>query len=184
MGGLVGALVPQSCSGGAITGRSGGGQSVSHVASFPGIFDVPVVDAPMTLPVYTLPSGLAYMPGQSSVQTVLASGTSSRPEVWSSAIASPMDTEDNPLITTGLPGCPYRFTSNSGPAFSDLNLAFGLQLHHPRFLEFVGAPESARLLYRSPTFWVDQLGEEQAMAAAANLQRDAGIMLSNLQILS
>ena len=43
---------------------------------------------------------------------------------------------------------------------------------------------SARLLYRSPTFWVDQLGKEQAMAAAVNLQRDAGIMLSNLQILS
>ena len=36
-------------------------------------------------------------------------------------------------------------------------------------LEFVGAPESARLLYHSPTFWVDQLGEEQAMAAAVNL---------------
>ena len=137
-------------------------------------------DAPMTLPVYTLPSGLAYMPGQSSVQTVLASGTSFCPEVWSSAIASPMNTEDSPLITTGLPDCPYQFTSYSGPAFSDLNPAFGLQVHHLRFLDFVGAPESARLLYRSPTFWV----EEQAMATAVNLQRDAGIMLSNLQILS
>ena len=65
-----------------------------------------------------------------------------------------------------------------------MNPAFGLQLHYPRFLEFIGAPESARLLYRSPTFWVDQLGDKQAMAAAVNLQRDAGIMLSNLQILS
>ena len=35
-----------------------------------------------------------------------------------------------------------------------------------------------------PTFWVDRLGEEHAMATAVNLQRDAGIMLSNLQILS
>ena len=109
--------------------------------------------------------------------TVLASGTSSRPEVWSSAIISPMDTEDSPLITTGLPACPYRFTSYSGPAFSDSNPAFDLQLHHPRFLEFVGALESARLLYRSPTFWVDRLGEEQAMAGAVNLQWDAGIVL-------
>ena len=130
---------------------------------------------------------------------MLASGTSSRPEVWSSAtgqrvyiaregpfdaFASPMDTEDSPLITTGLPGCPYRFTSYSGPAISDLNPAFGLQLHHLRFLEFVGAPESTRLLYLSPTFWVDRLGEEQAMVAAVNLQQGAGIMLSNLQILS
>ena len=45
-------------------------------------------------------------------------------------------------------------------------------------------PRSARLVCHSPTFWVDQLGKEQAMAAAVNLQRDAGIMLSNLQILS
>ena len=65
-----------------------------------------------------------------------------------------------------------------------MNPAFGLQLHHPWFMEFIGAPESPRLLYHSPTFWVDRLGEEQAMAAAVNLQRDAGIMLSNLQILS
>ena len=154
---------------------------------------------PMSLPVYTLPSELANMLGQSSVQTALPSGTSSRPEVWSSAtgqrvdiaregpfdvFASPMDTEDSPLSTMGLPGCPYRFTSYSGTAISDLNPAFGLQLHHPRFLEFVIAPESARLLYRSPTFWVDQLGEEQAMPAAVSLQQDAGIVLSNLQILS
>ena len=52
------------------------------------------------------------------------------------------------------------------------------------FLEFVGAPGPARLLDCSPTFWVDRLGKEQAMAAAVGLQRDAGIMLSNLQILS
>ena len=76
------------------------------------------------------------------------------------ALASPMDMEDSPLVTTRLPGCPYRITSYNGLAISDMNPAFGLQLHHPRFLEFIGAPESARLLYRSPTFWVDRLGEE------------------------
>ena len=48
----------------------------------------------------------------------------------------------------------------------------------------MGAPESARLLDCSPSFWVEELGKEQAMAAAINLQRDAGVMLSNLQILS
>ena len=160
---------------------------------------IPGSDTPLTLSVNTVPSGLAYMPGQSSVQTVLASGASTRPEGWSSdtaqiayiaregpfdAFASPMDTEDSPFVTTRLPGCPYRITSYNGPAISDMNPAFGLQLHHPRFLEFIGAPESAWLLYHSPTFWVDRLGEEHPMAAAVNLQRDAGIMLSNLQILS
>ena len=67
-------------------------------------------------------------------------------------------------------------------SFRDGNPAYGLQLH--QFMEFVGAPESARLVDCSLTFWVDQLGKEQEMAAAINLQRDAGIMLSNLQILS
>ena len=107
---------------------------------------------------YSLPSGLTYRPDQSSVQTVLTSGTSSHPEVGPSALAPPMDMEDGPLLATGLPGCPYQFMSHSGLAFSDGNP------------EFVGAPESARLLYHSPTFWVDQLGEEQAMAAAVCFQ--------------
>ena len=54
----------------------------------------------------------------------------------------------------------------------------------PRFLELVGAPESARLLDRAPLYWVEEMGKERAMVAAATLQRDAGVMLSNLQILS
>ena len=145
---------------------------------------IPGSDTPMSLPVFSVLSELTHRPDQSSVQTVLALGTSSRPEVASSAVAPSMDMEDNPLLETGLPGCPYRFTPYSRQPFADGNPAFGLQLHHPRFLEFVGAPRSASLLYRSPAFWVDQLGKDQAMAAAVNLQRDAGIMLSNLQILS
>ena len=160
---------------------------------------IPGSDAPMTLPVYSMPPDTSLMTGQSAVPMVLASGVSQR-SVPSSIDqdridditregpfdtgASPMDTEDSPLITTGLPGCPYRITSYTGPALSDMNLAFGLQLHHPRFLEFIAAPESARLLYHSPAFWVDRLGEECAMLAAVNLQRDAGLMKSNLQILA
>ena len=144
----------------------------------------PGSDAPMSLPVFSVPSGFSARPDQSSVQTVLALGTSSHPDGGSSAVAPPMDMEDSSLLETGLPGCLLRYTLYSGLPFADGNPAFGLQLHHPRFLEFVGAPGSARLLLRSPAFWVDQLGKEQAMAAAVNLQRDAGIMLSNLQILS
>ena len=65
----------------------------------------------------------------------------------------------------------------------DADARYGVQLHHPRFLEFIGAPESARLLNPSPSFWVDRLGQDRAMAAAVNLQRDAGYMMTNLQIL-
>ena len=36
---------------------------------------------------------------------------------------------------------------NSGPDFTP---AYGVQLHDPRLLEYVGAPESGRLLSRSP----------------------------------
>ena len=145
---------------------------------------IPGLDTPMPLPVFSVPSGFSARPDQSSIQTVLALGTSSHPDGGSSAAGPPMDMEDGPLLETGLPGCPFRFTPYSGQPFADGNPAFGLQLHHPRFLEFVGAPRSAHLLHRSPMFWVDHLGKEQAMAAAISLQRDVGIMLSNLQILS
>ena len=147
---------------------------------------VPSSDTPpMTYRVYTLPSGLALLPGQSSVQTVMVSAVTSRPEGWSSGVprtvdvsregpfdaySSPMNTEDSPLLATGSPGCLYRITSYTGPAVADTNPAYGMQLHHPRFLGFIGAPESARQLCHSPMFWIRRLGEEDALAAAINLQ--------------
>ena len=148
---------------------------------------IPGLDAPpMTFPVYPLPSGLALLPGQSSVQMILASAVSSRPDGWSTGVPRtydvsregpfdayclPMDTGDSPLVATGL-------------QIADTNPAYAMQLHHPQFLEFIRAPESARLLYHSPAFWVQRMGEEDAVAAAINLQRDARVMLLNLQILS
>ena len=135
---------------------------------------------------------------QSAVPTVYASGVSPDTIPWSTAEdiirdivregpfdvnATPMETEDSPLINTSMPGCPYRMTSYTGTAMVDADTRYGLQLHHPRFLEFIGAPESPRFLNQSPSFWVDRLGQESAMAAAVNLQRDTGFMMSNLQIL-
>ena len=52
---------------------------------------IPGSDTPMTLPVYTMPSGLSLMPGQSSVQTVLASAVPSWLEGWSSGAPRPPD---------------------------------------------------------------------------------------------
>ena len=140
----------------------------------------PGSDAPaMTFPVYPLPSGLAVLPVSRSAQTVLAWGVSLHQDKWSTGVprtcavsreglfdayCSPMDTGDSPLVATGLPGCLYRITSSTGPAVADTNPAFGMQLHHPRFLEFIGAPESARLLYRSTTLWIQRMGEEDAVA--------------------
>ena len=84
---------------------------------------IPGSDTPMTLPIYSMPKEANIFPNQSAVPTVLASGVTPDSIPWSSAedmirdisregpfdaSASPMDTEDIPLISTGLPGCPYR----------------------------------------------------------------------------
>ena len=81
-------------------------------------------------------------------------------------------------------GCPFRLasydTEEGGPDFSP---AYGVQLHDPRLLEYVGAPESARLLIRSPEYWVQHMGREKPLSAALQLQHDAGLILSNVQVL-
>ena len=66
---------------------------------------------------------------------------------------------------------------------SDLDPAYGLYLHDPRLLEYVGAPESARLLSRAPDYWIHHMGRDRAISAALQLQPDAGLILSNLQVL-
>ena len=191
---------------------SGGGLSVSWVASFTGFFfrpsrdaqqflpdgvllpttlddfsdsvlgdpityaqceQLPGSDTPMPLPVYSLPSGLTHSPDQSSVQTVLASGTSSHPEVGSSAVAPPMDMEDSPLLETGLPGCPYRFTSYRGQPFADGNPALACSFITRGFWSLSLC--RSRLAY---------CAVHQRSGGSAWRGTGDGIMLSNLQILS
>ena len=86
----------------------------------------------------------------------------------------------SPQVLDGMRGCQYRMTSydeeNGGPDFSP---AYGIQLHDPWLLEYVGAPESARLLSHSPEYWLHHLGHENAL----QLQHDAGLILSNIQVL-
>ena len=66
---------------------------------------------------------------------------------------------------------------------SDLSLAYGIHLHDPRLLEYVGEPESARLLSHSPEYWLHHMGRDRTMSAALQLQHDSGLILSNLQVL-
>ena len=65
----------------------------------------------------------------------------------------------------------------------DVDPAYGLQLHHPRFLEYVKAPELARLLSCPPGYWLHHMDREEAMSAALLLQHDAGLMMMNIQVL-
>ena len=55
-------------------------------------------------------------------------------------------TGEVPLVLDSLPGCQYRMISYDLTEVADVDPAHRLQLHHPLFLEYVGAPESACLL--------------------------------------
>ena len=146
---------------------------------------IPGSDSPLSLPVYALPSGSALMPGQSLVQTLLASGTSSRPgwgplpslllwiwrtvRYWRRACR---------VVRTG-----SRRTVDSHSRMEIQRLACSF-ITHGFWSSSERRSRLACYAIRRRFGWMDQLGREQAMAAAVNVQRDAGIRLSNLQVLS
>ena len=139
--------------------------------------------SPLLLTVYAWPPR-ATMRMDPIIQTVLSPPKRDMLPTGTTWVVPPSVAEKARMTDSGIPGCPYRFLESDELPFIDGNPAYGLQLHHPRFLELVGAPEMARLLDRAPLYWVEEMGKERAMVAAATLQRDAGVMLSNLQILS
>ena len=90
----------------------------------------------------------------------------------------------SPRVLDSLPGCQYRMTSyDVANDRSDFSPAYGIHLHDPRLLEYVGAPESARLLSQTPEYWLHHMGREKTLAAALQLQHDAGLIMSNIQVL-
>ena len=70
-------------------------------------------------------------------------------------------------VLDSMSSCRYHMMSydeeNGGP---DFNPAYGIHLHDPRLLEYVGAPESARLLSHSPEYWLHHLRHENTLSAA------------------
>ena len=79
-------------------------------------------------------------------------------------------------------GCAFRHTT-SVEDHAPPEGRHGVPLNHPRFLEWIGAPESAWLLEMSPGQWCDTLSRDQAMTAAMQLHRDTCLMNTNLDIL-
>ena len=84
-----------------------------------------------TVPIYNILKDSNIGIDQSAVPTVFASGVSPDSIPWSTAEdiirdivregpfdvgATPMETEDSPLISTSMPGCPYIMTSYAGTA--------------------------------------------------------------------
>ena len=72
----------------------------------------------------------------------------------------------------------YREDDNAS-----VDSSFGVHVHHPQFLEWVGAPESAHLLGRPLAEWLQVMNHRNTQYAALQLQRDAGLMSSNLTVL-
>ena len=72
----------------------------------------------------------------------------------------------------GLP-VPHDVIYDQDSAGPDFSPAYGVQLHDPWLLEYVGAPE----------YWLHHLGHEKTLAAALQLQHDVGLILSNVQVL-
>ena len=126
---------------------------------------IPGSDTPMSLPVYSLLSGSAYMPGQSSVQTVLASGTSSRVRRW------------GPL--------PSRLRWIWRTAHCWRRACKAVRIGSRRTVDSRSRMGIQRLACSFITrgSWSSSVRRSRLACYAVNLQRDAGIMLSNLQIL-
>ena len=51
-------------------------------------------------------------------------------------------------------------------------------------MEYMGAPESARLLGRSPEYWLEHMGRDRAVSAALRLHHDASLIMTNVQVMS
>ena len=66
-------------------------------------------------------------------------------------------TNPHPWIGNDIGDCAYWFTTYRESDFAYRDGQFGLPFHHPRFLEWVGASESARLLGRNPSEWIRSL---------------------------
>ena len=99
----------------------------------------------------------------------------SREELFD-VLTEPAATRDHPLISTRRAGWTYRITNYHDDDHSNIDSPFGVHVHHPRFLEWVGAPELARLLSRPPAEWLQFMNHRDTMYAALQLQRDASLM--------
>ena len=91
----------------------------------------------------------------------------------------------SPLVLDSMPGCQYRMTSYDDRANrDDLDPAYGIHLHDPHMMEYMGASESARRLGRTPEYWLEHMGRERTVQAALRLHHDASLIMTNVHILS
>ena len=91
----------------------------------------------------------------------------------------------SPLVLNSMTGCQYRMTSYDGRDHGD---DFGSRIwdtpSRPPYDGIYGAPESLRLLGRSPEYWLEHMGRDRAVAAALRLHHDASLIMTNVQVMS
>ena len=95
------------------------------------------------------------------------------------------DPGQSPIVMDSMAGCQYRMTSyEERMNVSDMDPSYGIHMHDPRVIEYMGAPESARLLGRTPEYWLEHMGRERTIQAALRLHHDASLIMTNIQIMS
>ena len=103
---------------------------------------------------------------------------------WRLALEVPFLAERSSLSICGLGvGSAFRNTTYHPSDYALPSGEFGIPLHHPRFLEWIGVPESAGLLEMGPGRWLHSLSQDQAMDAAIQLHRDVCLMATILDVL-
>ena len=90
----------------------------------------------------------------------------------------------SPVVMESMAGCQYRMTSYEERVNSDMDPSYGIHMHDPRVIEYMGAPESAHLMGRTPEYWLEHMGRERTIQAALRLHHDASLIMTNIQIMS
>ena len=108
----------------------------------------------------------------------------SRVPRWRLAQEGPFLAERSPAALSSFgAGCAFRYTLYRSSDYDSPSGEFGIPLNLPRFLEWIGVPESASLLEMGPGRCLNTLSRDKAMAAAIRLQRDVCLMTTKLDML-
>ena len=90
---------------------------------------------------------------------------------WRLAREGPFLAEHSPESIRSMgAGCTFRHTTYRASDHATPVGDYGLPHHHPRFVEWIGVPQSAGLIDFSGAQWVNKLSRDQAVAAAVHLQ--------------
>ena len=103
---------------------------------------VPVAEGPAA-PTMLPTAGSTSMPLCQATEDISPDLTREGPFDASEVIPEP---GQSPLVLNSMPGCQFRMTSyDDRDNRDDLDPEYGIHLHDPRMMEYMGAPESARL---------------------------------------